>query len=133
MDAFNAKPSPDEHQKLIAELRAENAALRGKNTTLHQTCGALRERLTAAETERAQAQAELSTLTDAAQVLQEDRETLRNKIAELQAAVDRLTNMLWGRRSEKRINPNVAKNSSCREGVEELQHAMSEVLAGAEG
>ena len=50
----------------------------------------LRERLTAAETERAQAQAELSTLTDAAQVLQEDREALRNKIAELQAAVELL-------------------------------------------
>jgi transposase len=57
-----------------------------------------------AETARAQAQAELSTLTDAAQVLQEDREELRKKIAELQAAVERLTNMLWGRRSEKRIN-----------------------------
>ncbi len=129
MDAFNAKPSPDEHQKLIAELRAENAALREENTTLHQTCGALRERLTAAETERAQAQAELSTLTDAAQVLQEDREALRNKIAELQAAVDRLTNMLWGRRSEKRINKDQLTLFDLQLSPEELSAKQLEIIA----
>jgi len=94
MDVFNAKQSPDDNEKLIEQLRTENAVLRDENTTLHQTCLTLREQLASAESERAQAQAELSTLTDAAQVLQDDRESLRNKNAELQAAVDRLTDIV---------------------------------------
>jgi hypothetical protein len=63
----------------------------------------LAEQLTATQAARAQTEAELSTLTDAAGVLQDDREELQRKNRELQAAVDRLTDMLWGRRSEKRI------------------------------
>jgi len=104
MDVSNAQQSPDEFQKLIEQLRAENVALREQNLTLQETCGTLRQQLATVEVERAQAQAELSTLIDAAQVVQDDRTTLKNKIAELQAAVDRLTNMLWGRRSEKRVD-----------------------------
>jgi len=121
MEDFNAKQSPEDVKKLMEQLRAENAALRDENAalrdenatlrdenaTLHQTRLTLGQQLAAAEAERAQAQAELSTLTEAAQVLQDDREALRSKIAELQAAVDRLTNMLWGRRSERRVwDPN---------------------------
>lgn len=104
MDALNTNWLPEDNNKLIDQLRADNTALRQENATLHQTCEGLRQELATAQSQRAQAEAELSTLTDAAQVLQEDREALREKNAELQAAVDRLTNMLWGRRSEKRIN-----------------------------
>jgi transposase len=96
MDDFNAKRSLEEVTKLTEPLRDEIAALRQQNAELA-------EQLTAAQAARAQAEAELSTLTDAAGVLQEDREELQRKNSELQAAVDRLTDMLWGRRSEKRI------------------------------
>ena len=74
MEDFNAKQSSDDTQKLIEQLHAENAALRDENTML-------REQLATAETQRAHAQAELSALTDAAHVLQEDREALRSKIS----------------------------------------------------
>ena len=89
----------------------------------------LGQQLAAAEAARAQAEAERSTLTDAAQVLQEDREELRNKIAELQAAVDRLTNMLWGRRSEKRINSDQPTLFDLQLTAEELSARQQEILA----
>jgi transposase len=110
MDVSSAQ-SPDDDQQLIEQLRAENAvlreqntALREQNTALQETCHTLRQQLTAVEAELALAQAELSTLTGAGLALQDDRQTLKDKVAELQAAVDRLTDMLWGRRSEKRIH-----------------------------
>jgi hypothetical protein len=129
MDVLNAKQSPDDNEKLIEQLRAENAVLRDENTTLHQTCLTLREQLASAESERAQAQAELSTLTDAAQVLQDDRESLRNKNAELQAAVDRLTDMLWGRRSERRINNDQPTLFDLQLTPEELSAKEQEIIA----
>ena len=121
MEDFNAKQSSDDTQKLIEQLRAENTALRDENTML-------REQLATAETQRAHAQAELSALTDAAHVLQEDREALRSKIAELQAAVDRLTDMLWGRRSEKRINSDQLTLFDLALTPEELSARQQEIL-----
>ena len=139
MDALHPTPSADDNQRLIAELRAQNAALREEHaalreehTGLHQTCETLRQQLTAAQSEGALAQAELSTLTDAAQVLQEDRETLRNKVAELQAAVDRLTNMLWGRRSEKRINRDQLTLFDLQLTPEELSAEQQAIIAAEE-
>jgi transposase len=129
MEDFNAKQSSEDVKKLMEQLRAENAALLDENTTLQQQCVGLGQQLAAAETARVHAQAELSTLTDAAQVLQEDREQLRNKIAELQAAVDRLTNMLWGRRSEKRINSNQPTLFDLQLTAEELSARQQEILA----
>jgi len=129
MEDFNAKQSSDEFKQLMEQLRAENVALCEENTTLQQQRVELGQQLAAAETARAQAEAELSTLTDAAQVLQEDREQLRNKLAELQAAVDRLTNMLWGRRSEKRINSNQPTLFELQLSDEELTAQQQEILA----
>ncbi|MGB4860590.1 MAG: IS66 family transposase [Dokdonella sp.] len=129
MEDFNAKQSSEDVKQLIAQLRMENATLRDENTTLDQQCVTLGQQLAAAEAARAQAQAELSTLTDAAQVLQEDREQLRNKIAELQATVDRLTNMLWGRRSEKRFNSDQPTLFDLQLTAEELSARQQEILA----
>lgn len=122
MEDANAKQSPDDATKLIEQLRAENAALRDENSTL-------REQLDTAETERAQAQAELSTLIDAAEVLQDDREALRSKVTELQAAVDRLTDMVWGRRSEKRINSDQPTLFDLQLTPDELSAKEQEILA----
>jgi len=132
MDALNANSSPKDNEKLIEQLRAENAALRQENTTLDQACTTLREQLATTESERAQAQAELSTLTDAAQVLQSDRESLRNKVTELQAAVDRLTNMLWGRRSEKRVNTNHPTLFDLQLTTEELSAEQQAIITAEE-
>ena len=104
MDDFNAKPSSEDARELMKQLQADSASLRQENATLRQERSDLAEQLTAAQRAHAQAEAELSTLTDASQVLQDDREELQRKNSELQAAVDRLTDMLWGRRSEKRIH-----------------------------
>lgn len=129
MDALNANSSPSDNEKLNEQLRAENAALRQENATLDQACITLRQQLATAEFGRDQAQAELSTLTDAAQVLQADREALRNKISELQAAVDRFTNMLWGRRSEKRVNTNHPTLFDLQLTAEELSADQQAIIA----
>lgn len=42
-------------------------------------------------------------LVDATRVITEDRDALRQRAAELEAANNRLVDMLWGRRSERRI------------------------------
>jgi transposase len=135
MDVFNADQSPDDIKKLIeqlclenAALRDENAKLRDENAALHQARLTRDQQLAAAEAERAQAQAELDTLTQAAQVLQDDRETLRRKITELQAAVDRLTDMLWGRRSEKRIDNSHPTLFDLQPPPEELSAEQQKVL-----
>jgi transposase len=99
MDDANAPLTVEGLRKLVEQLRAENAALRSDNAALieqHET----------AKRQLAQAQAELEALAHATSVLDEDRGKLRNKVAELQAAVNRLTDMLWGRRSEKRPDKN---------------------------
>ena len=74
---------------------------------------AAHQQLAEAQRQLAQAQAELESLTLATGALDEDRGNLKNKVAELQAAVDRLTNMLWGRRSEKRVNRTNQHSSIC--------------------
>jgi transposase len=129
MDDFNGKRSLEEVTKLTEQLREENAALRQENATLRQERAELAGQLTAAQAARAQAEAELSTLTDAAGVLQEDREKLQSKNSELQAAVDRLTDMLWGRRSEKRIYSDQPTLFDLLPTADELSAQEQEILA----
>jgi len=132
MDDFNAQRAPEDVEKRMEQLRAENAALRQENATLRQERSELLEQLTAVEAARAQAEAELSTLTDAAEVLQDDREELRRKNSELQAAVDRLTDMLWGRRSEKRIPSAQPTLFDLQPPLDELSAQQQELLAAEE-
>ena len=89
----------------------DNEGLRQENDALKRECASLTEDLASTRMELAQSQAELKTLLDATYVLRDDREQLEAKNAELQAAVDRLTNMLWRRRSEKRSDKNQPKLS----------------------
>jgi transposase len=129
MDDFNASRSPEDVTKQLAQLREENAALRQEIATLCQERAELSAQLTALESVRAQAEAELSTLTDAAQVLQDDREELQRKNSELQAAVDRLTDMLWGRRSEKRIHSDQPTLFDLQLTPDELSAREQEIVA----
>jgi transposase len=129
MDEFDAKRSLKEFTELTEQLREENAALRHENATLRQQRSELAEQLTVTQTAQAQAEAELSTLTDAAQVLQDDREELQRKNSELQAAVDRLTDMLWGRRSEKRIHSDQRTLFDLQLTPDELSAREQEIIA----
>jgi transposase len=129
MDDFNAKRSPEDVTKQMTQLCDENAALRQEIATLRQERAELAEQLEAAHASRAQAEAELSTLTEAAQVLQDDREELQRKNSELQAAVDRLTDMLWGRRSEKRIHSDQPTLFDLQLTPDELSAREQEIVA----
>jgi transposase len=69
-------------------LRAENETFRGELTSLRAEFAAFRR--------------DYEALVDATRVLTDDRDALRRRVAELEAANNRLTDMLWGRRSERR-------------------------------
>lgn len=129
MEDFNAKPSLEDVRKRAEQLQAENTALRQENATLRQERSELAQQLSAAQAAQALAEAELSTLTDASQVLQDDREALQRKNSELQAAVDRLTDMLWGRRSEKRIHSDQPTLFDLQPTPDELSAKEQELLA----
>jgi transposase len=132
MEDFNAKRSLEDTRKLMEQLQAENAALRQENAALREARSELAQQLTAAQAAQALAEAELSTLTDASQVLQDDREELQRKNSELQAAVDRLTDMLWGRRSEKRIQSDQPTLFDLQPTPDELSAKEQELLAAEE-
>lgn len=126
MEDFTAKLSLNELWELVRELRERNNALHAQQTALEQELASARHDL-------AHTQAELSTLTGATQTLQEDRERIQEKNAELQAMVDRLTNMLWGRRSEKRIDDSDQPKLFALEWTpEELSEQQREIIAAEE-
>jgi transposase len=97
-------------------LRAEHEALRIAYETLHAEyeaqCG-LPQTLPRASTsdpnslstpadELAAARHDYAALVDAAQTVTQERDALRDRVAELEAANKRLVDLLWGRRSERR-------------------------------
>lgn len=132
MSFFSTGPSRRELEKQVEQLRSDNEKLRQENDDLKRECTSLTEELASTRMELAQSQAELKTLLDATYVLRDDREQLEAKNAELQAAVDRLTNMLWGRRSEKRIDKNQPKLFDLDLPPEELSERQREILAAEE-
>jgi len=69
-------------------LSRELASLRASLDRVLQEFGALRR--------------DYEVLVDATRIITDERNTLRQRVAELEAANNRLTDMLWGRRSERR-------------------------------
>lgn len=123
MNDFIETRSPEEFAELLMQLRAENDTLREQIKSLVSSLAGvadaveerdslrlevveLREQLGVKTSVLEQVEAEFSALTNSARLVVEDRDRLREKNEELQASVNRLTNMLWGRRSEKRSDPN---------------------------
>jgi uncharacterized protein (DUF3084 family) len=129
MSLCNAGPSRRDLKRQSEQLRSDNDALRHATDALKRECASLNEDLATIRVELAQAQAELGTLLDARYVLREDRERLEAKNVELQAAIDRLTDMLWGRRSEKRSDNNQPKLFDLELPPEELSERQQEILA----
>ncbi len=132
MSFFRSGPSRQELEKQVEQLRSDNEGLRQENDALKRECASLTEDLASTRMELAQSQAELKPLLDATYVLRDDRDQLEARNAELQATVDRLTNMLWGRRSEKRIDKNQPKLFDLDLPPEELSERQREILAAEE-
>ncbi len=95
MSSHAFPPPPEPLPNVEEDLRRENAALQAE-------LDALREQLRKLEAEQAASRADYEALVDASQTLSEDREKLRQRLAELEAINKRLVDMLWGRRTERR-------------------------------
>ena len=83
-------------------LCAEQAAERGGQKTLPSDAAASQEAFSTLASELAAARHDYAALADASQVLIRQRDTLQERIAELEAVNKRLVDMVWGRRSERR-------------------------------
>ena len=77
-----------ESEKRTGTLCRELASLRASLDQHLEEFGALRR--------------DYEALVDATRIITDERNTLRQRVAELEAANNRLTDMLWGRRSERR-------------------------------
>jgi transposase len=73
-----------------------------RNATLLREMASLRATLDQALQEVAALRSDYEALVDATRIITEERNTLRQRVGELEAANKRLVDMLWGRRSERR-------------------------------
>ena len=113
MNDFIEIRSPEEFAELLMQLRAENDTLREQVKLLVSSLAGvavaveerdslrlevveLRGQLGVKASVLEQVEAEFSALTNSARLVVEDRDRLREKNEELQASVNRLTNMLLG-------------------------------------
>jgi len=93
----------------LASVRAEKEVLRSENQSLHaqqqaqgSELASLRASLDRVLTEFGALRRDYEALVDATRIITDERNTLRQRVAELEAANNRLVDMLWGRRSERR-------------------------------
>jgi transposase len=83
-------------------LRLELPALQADQQGLQQDLPSRRECQGQATEELAALRHDYQSLAEATQVITRERDALRERVAELEAAQKRLVEMLWGRRSERR-------------------------------
>jgi transposase len=83
-------------------LRLEHQALQAAQQDLQRDIPSRLESQDTAAQELAALRHDYEALVDAAQVITRDRDALRERVAELEASCNRLVDMLWGRRSERR-------------------------------
>jgi transposase len=73
-----------------------------RNEALRQELASVRVSLESVLQEFGAFRRDYEALVDAARIITEDRDTLRQRVSELEAANRRLVDMLWGRRTERR-------------------------------
>jgi transposase len=73
-----------------------------RNETLSRELASVRASLDHVLQEFGAFRRDYETLVDATRIITDERNSLRQRVAELEAANNRLTDMLWGRRSERR-------------------------------
>jgi len=96
MDITQLTSQLEQVMKFNEELREQNASLVQLNEQMRDENAALRQEL---ETQRHDYEAILTST----QTLVEDRDKLQRRVDELEAVNRRLVDMLWGRRSERRV------------------------------
>jgi hypothetical protein len=100
--------------QVVAALRSDNEALRARHEALQRDYAALNTQYLA--------------LSQTINSVIADRDALRLKVAELEAANKKLTDMLWGRRSERRIDVSMTPLLNFGDDPQALAKASTEVL-----
>jgi hypothetical protein len=98
----------------VATLRADNESLRSDNESLHAEYNALN--------------AQYLALSQSINTLVAERDALKQKVVELEVVNKKLTDMLWGRRSERRLGTSISPLLDFGDESQSLTGASSEVL-----
>ena len=91
-------------EQLLA-VKSELAALQADHRALQREHAELLQKHAQLQSDYQQLRHDYETLLESSQTLLAERERLQERVAELEAANSKLTNMLWGRRSERREEP----------------------------
>lgn len=91
-------------EQLLA-VKSELAALQAAYKALQQEHAELFQKYSQLQSDYQQLRHDYETLLESSQTLLAERERLKERVAELETANNKLTNMLWGRRSERREEP----------------------------
>jgi transposase len=123
----------------LASVRAEKEVLRSENQSLHAQQQAQGSELASVHAsldrvlqEFGALRRDYEALVDATRIITDERNTLRQRVAELEAANNRLTDMLWGRRSERRSESPDQQHLDFGDGPAELPSAEEQEIITAQ-
>ena len=100
--------------QVVAALRSENEALRGPHEALHRDYAALN--------------VQYLSLSQTINSVISERDAFKKKVAELEATNKKLTDQLWGRRSERRLDASATPLLNFGDDLQSLLKASTEVL-----
>jgi transposase len=105
----------------FVSLRNENEALRRENEALRMDNDSIRALSTTTHNQ-------YLALAESTKLLIAERDELKKRVSELEAVNKKLTDMLWGRRSERRIGNNETPFLDFGDDLPSLQELKSEAL-----
>jgi len=112
----------------FVSLRNENEALRRENEALRCDNEALRMDNDSIRALSAATHNQYLALAESTKLLIAERDELKKRVSELEAVNKKLTDMLWGRRSERRIGNNETPFLDFGDDLPSLQEMKSEAL-----
>lgn len=113
--------TPQQFEEAIVQLTQNVAALRSENEALRAPHEALQRDYAALNTQ-------YLALSQTINSVIAERDAMKQKVAELEAANKKLTDMLWGRRSERRLDVSMTPLLNFGDDLQSLSKASTEVL-----
>jgi transposase len=113
-------------------LREQLRQSEERNALLLREVASLRATLDQVVQEFGAFRRDYEALVDATRIITAERDTLRQRVAELEAANNRLVDMLWGRRSERRTDSLDQRQLDFGDGPTELPSAAEQEIITAQ-
>jgi transposase len=113
-------------------LREQLRQSEQRNETLSRELASVRASLDGVLEQFRAFRRDYEALVDATRIITDERDSLRQRVAELEAANNRLVDMLWGRRSERRSESPDQRQLDFGDGLPELPSAEDQEIITAQ-